>query len=101
MSENPSSDDNPSPDIPPTVAFTKLVSILSDASRWRMLRALAGGETLMVSELAEIVETSFDSASKHMSVLREAGIAIQGRNRCYRLHPQFLVDKSQRLVDFG
>jgi DNA-binding transcriptional ArsR family regulator len=85
----------------PLVAFNRLVTVVSDASRWRMVRALASGEMLMVSELAEVARVSADSASKHMALMRETGIVTQGRNRLYQLRPEFIVDRSERVVDFG
>jgi DNA-binding IclR family transcriptional regulator len=65
------------------------------------LRELASGEQLMVSELAERVGQSTDATSKNMAVLRNAGIVLQGRNRLYQIAPQFLTNKSERILDFG
>jgi hypothetical protein len=36
-----------------------------------------------------------------MAVLRNAGIVIQGRNRLYSLAPQFIANKTERVLDFG
>lgn len=36
-----------------------------------------------------------------MGVLRANGIVLQGRNRLYQIAPQFLADKTERLIDFG
>jgi hypothetical protein len=55
----------------------------------------------MVSELAERGGQSTDATAKNMAVLRNAGIAIQGRNRLYQNAPQFLTDKTERVLDFG
>jgi DNA-binding transcriptional ArsR family regulator len=39
----------------------------------------------MVVELAERCKVSADLVSKHLAVLRDAGIVIQGRNRLYQI----------------
>ena len=36
-----------------------------------------------------------------MAVLRNAGIVTQGRGRLYQIAPQFLADKTERILDFG
>jgi len=55
----------------------------------------------MVSELAEPVGQSPDATSKNMTVLRNAGIVLHGRNRLYQIAPQFLTDTTDRILDFG
>jgi biotin operon repressor len=55
----------------------------------------------MVTELAERVGQSLDTASKQIAILRKAGIAIQSRNRLYSLAPQFIANKTERVLDLG
>jgi predicted transcriptional regulator len=74
---------------------------VSSSIRWRILRELAMGDQLMVAELAERIRQSNDVTSKHLGVLRRAGVVIHGRNRLYQIAPQFLADKTERLIDFG
>ena len=52
-------------------------------------------------EIAERTRQSKDVTSKHIAILRNAGVVIQGRNRLYQITPQFLADKTERLIDFG
>lgn len=87
----------PSPSIP----LDKLVEVLSSTVPWRILRELANGDQLMVVELAEHIRQSPDLTSEHMAILRAAGVVTQGRNRFHQISPQFLADKTERLVDFG
>jgi DNA-binding transcriptional ArsR family regulator len=54
-----------------------------------------------VSELAERMNLSLDTTSKHMAILRESRIVIQGRNGLYQIAPQFVADKDNRVLDFG
>lgn len=91
----------PAPPSSPTIPLDKLAEVLSSTIRWRVLRELANGDQLMVVELAERIRQSPDLASKHMGVLRSAGIVTQGRNRLYQIAPQFLADKTERVIDFG
>lgn len=85
----------------PTIPLDKLVEVLSSTVRWRILRELANGDQLMVVELAERIRQSPDLTSKHMAILRTAGVVTQGQNRLYQIAPQFLADKTGRLIDFG
>jgi len=63
---------------------------LSDATRRRMLRELAGGERT-VSQLAEPFTISLAAASKHIKVLENAGLIrreVRGRAHLCRLEPE-------------
>ena len=81
--------------------MTELASIvriglaLSDSTRVRLLHALRGGE-LCVCQLIELVGLSPSTVSKHLSILRDAGLVDSrkdGRWVHYRLaaHPRFPV----------
>lgn len=62
---------------------------LGDATRRRMLRALAGGEKT-VGQLAEPFAISLAAASKHIKVLEGAGMIrreVRGRTHLCRLDP--------------
>jgi DNA-binding transcriptional ArsR family regulator len=62
---------------------------LGDATRRRMLDALAGGERT-VGELAEPFAMSLAGASKHIKVLENAGLIrreVRGRTHLCRLEP--------------
>jgi DNA-binding transcriptional ArsR family regulator len=91
----------PAPPPSPTIPLEKLIDVLSSPVRWRILRELANGDQLMIVELAERIRQSPDLTSKHMGILRAAGVVTQGRNRLYQIAPQFLADKTERLIDFG
>jgi len=91
----------PAPPPSPPIPLDKLAEVLRSTVRWRILRELSNGDELMVIEIAERIRQLPDLISKHMGILRTAGIVIQGRNRLYQIAPQFLADKTERLVDFG
>ena len=62
---------------------------LGDATRRRMLRALAGGERT-VGQLAEPFAISLAAASKHIKALENAGLIrreVRGRTQLCRLDP--------------
>lgn len=63
---------------------------LADPTRREILERLAGGEAT-VNELAEPFDLSLPAISKHLKVLRRAGLVEQGRQaqwRPCRLRPQ-------------
>ena len=85
----------------PLLDLEKLVFALGNFSRWKMIRELADGDTRTTSELAEAGGCSYDSAIKHLQLLRETGMVMQGRGSLYELPPQFLPTPGERVVDFG
>jgi hypothetical protein len=79
----------------------KLVFILGNYSRWKMLRELSDGDTRTIGELAKAGDTSYDSAVKHLILMREADLVVQGRGSLYQLPAHFLPTPGQPHVDFG
>lgn len=72
---------------------------LGDATRRRMLRALADGERT-VGQLAEPFAMSLAAASKHVKALESAGLIrreVRGRTHVCRLHPGALATAHQWL----
>jgi DNA-binding transcriptional ArsR family regulator len=72
---------------------------LGDATRRRMLRALASGERT-VSQLAEPFAMSLAAASKHIKALENAGLIhreVRGRTHLCRLAPGPLASAHQWL----
>lgn len=74
---------------------------MSDPIRWAVLAELSSGEPRMVKELAQKLGRSPGNLSKHMTVLRRAGVVTVGRGRLYSIPPQFLAGVSPGHVDFG
>jgi DNA-binding transcriptional ArsR family regulator len=56
-----------------TVNCTPILKALADPTRWQIVRALLG-ETLTVTELTERLHATQYNVSKHLRILREAGI---------------------------
>ena len=56
---------------------------------------------MAVVELAERLGETATGISKHMAVLRDAGVVNLGRNRLYSLTASCILDKEHGIVDFG
>ena len=82
-------------------ALETVLTCISGTTRWDILRELADGSSLMVSELAKRTGWGADVISKQLAILRKAGIVINPRGRLFEIAPQFIADKPQRLLDFG
>ncbi len=83
------------------IVLEKMAPALGDAGRIRILRELAAGEPLMVKELAARLGKLQPAISRHVAVLREAGMVEVGRGGLYQIPVRFLVDREQRVVDYG
>ena len=69
------------------VAKAKVLKALGHPTRLWMAERLAGGE-LCVCELAEHIEADFSTISKHLSILKQAGVVEdkkRGKQVYYRL----------------
>jgi hypothetical protein len=86
---------------PPPVPLAHLARCLGDPARWILLRELGKGEALPVKELARRAGCSPDMGSKHMAVLRAAGIVVTGYGRLYQLAPAFRPAADAEFIDFG
>ena len=96
------------PEIPSTassktspVSIEDLARALGDVTRWRLLWELGQGEPLPVLELARRVGRSPTLTSKHMGILRKAGLVLAGYGRLYQLAPAIRPQPGSRLADLG
>ena len=69
--------------------------------RWAILTELASGEPRMVKEIALKLRKSPTLVSKHMAVLRRAGVVEIGRAGVYQIPKHFTIAPDKRHVDFG
>jgi hypothetical protein len=93
-------------DQPAALSFEPLLGILGSMQAWKVLRVLADGSSLMTNEIAERSRlpnqsVSNQSVSNQIARLRAAGIVIAPRVKLYEIAPQFLADKTERILDFG
>lgn len=106
----------PFPTVPAALAQTcfvnptKLLQAVSDPSRWKVLKALASGNSLTVLDLAGEACRSHNQMSKHLRVLREAGALVivdspdgDGRKAHHSVPQKFRrVDESGKpVIDYG
>lgn len=86
---------------PPWPRLASLLHAIGDPVRWRILDELSAGEPLMVVEMAGRLGRSADLVSKHLAVLREAGLVETGRGRLYQIAKPYRPAPGERLLDFG
>lgn len=89
------------PDPATPLNFESLVAILGSVAAWKVLRALADGSSLLPNEIAEQSRLPNDTVRKQLIRMRDAGVVIAPRVKLYEIPPQFLADKTERILDFG
>jgi predicted transcriptional regulator len=87
--------------VQPLPERVRVAAALGNHSRWLLLKELSLGEPRMVSELAPLIGCSADMTSKHLAILRKAGMVVQGRGRLYQIPKQYLRTPGQAVVDYG
>lgn len=85
----------------PAITLAGISRVLGDPSRWAILRELGKGEPLPVNLIAKRIGVTKDSTSKHMAVIRKAGIAQPGLGRLYTLTPSCRPAPGATHIDFG
>ncbi len=88
-----------------SIGCIKMLKALADETRWRLVRELLQNDA-NVNELTERLKISQYNASKHLRILREAGIVQQAREgrhvRC-SIAPAFRnkLAKGRNELDLG
>jgi hypothetical protein len=85
----------------PLLDFETVLTVVSASIRWKILKVVCDGELIGPQDLAPLVGCTPSAASKHLRVLLDAGICVQGRGGLYRLAPQFLPAAGTFTLDFG
>lgn len=85
----------------PSINPDALILVLAHKSRWRLLKALTHGEPREVRELAKAAGCTYQNMSRHLHVLRSAGLVVRGRGGLYQIPKQFLPSPGQPIVDCG
>jgi DNA-binding transcriptional ArsR family regulator len=84
------------------MAASSTIEVLAEPSRRRLLDALLAGEQ-PVHALVERVALSQPAVSKHLRVLRDAGLVTvraDGQRRLYRIRPEPLVELDEWLEPY-
>jgi DNA-binding transcriptional ArsR family regulator len=100
---NPPADSAPGSAAAPAAAlpFDRLLTAISERTRWRILRELIAGEALPVSELARRLGAPATNISKHAQLLQRCGVLERGYGMLYRIAPRFAVPGEPATLDFG
>lgn len=85
----------------PLASIDKLAKILAEPARWRLLRVMAQGETMPVKELARRIERTPGMTTKHLLILRDAGLVMKKYNRIYQLVPAIMPAPGATHLDLG
>ena len=78
------------------------IEVIAEPSRRRILDALSSGEQ-PVQALVEQLAISQPAVSKHLRVLRDAGLVqvrVEGQRRIYRVRPEPLMELDQWLEPY-
>ena len=89
------------PNKPAGLPLKIVVMVLHEPARWRLLRELIKGEALPVGELARRIGMKAPLVSKHMNVLRRAGLAMHTYGQLYRLSPRLKPEADGQRLDLG
>lgn len=80
----------------------EIFKALADRNRRKMLDRLHEEPGLTLSELIENVDMTRQSASRHVSVLEQAGLVVthwSGREKLHYLNPVPVVEMTERWLD--
>jgi predicted transcriptional regulator len=87
--------------IQPLPDHQRLIDALSHSTRWKMLKELTAGNPRTIGELAAVGGCKYDSARKHLLVLKAAGLAVQAHGQLYSIPKHYLPTPGKPIVDFG
>lgn len=80
-----------------------IFSVIGDPVK-RTILELTNGEEWSVSQLIDVLKQSQPSVSKHLRVLREAGLVtvrVEGQRRWYRMTPGAIVPLAEWVREFS
>jgi len=80
--------------------FDDLVQVIGAPVRCAILGALSDGQPRMVNEIAKMIGQKPGLVSKHLAVLRGAGMVVLNR-RLYVVPAQYIAAADKRHLDFG
>ena len=75
--------------------------VLSHPARWTLLRRLCGGEALPVKYLAGLARMPSSTCTRHLAVLKKAGLVEYAYGRLYRMPPAWIERCQDGWLDLG
>lgn len=82
----------------------KVLSALGNELRWEMVKLLASGSALHAAAVARHFHRDFDGISKHLRILRSAGVLRSRRSDDRRVEQYFLPNDYRQIpgqIDLG
>jgi len=83
------------------LSLAQVAKLLSDPTRWRLLREMSKGEMLPIAELAQHSGCSSDSAYRHLVLLIRMGIAVLRYRGFYAMAPAYVPPAGSTTIDLG
>jgi len=85
---------------------TTALKALSDETRWRIVKTLLAAERANVNELSEMLKVKQSNVSKHLRILREAGIITSSKEGTVvwcQVAPEFRqrLKSGEKVLDLG
>lgn len=84
----------------PKVSREDIQKVIADRTRWKLLDGLQQHGPTTTTFLCKFVGRKIGLVSKHLIVMRDAGVIAQRMDRLYYIPEAFLVP-GKRQVDFG
>lgn len=82
----------------------KVLSALGNALRWEMVKLLADGSALHAAAVARHFDRDFDGISKHLRILRSAGVLKSQRSQDRRVEQYYVPNDFRQIhgqIDLG
>lgn len=82
----------------------KAFAALGNPLRWRIYQMLADGRAMSASEVAAVVKRDFDGVSKHLRLMRAAGVLASKRGEDRRVELYHIPESIRRadgVADLG
>ena len=82
----------------------KAFAALGNPLRWSIYQMLADGRAMSASEVAAVVKRDFDGVSKHLRLMRSAGVLASKRGEDRRLelyHIPETIRRADGVADLG
>ncbi|MBE7496240.1 MAG: winged helix-turn-helix transcriptional regulator [Verrucomicrobiaceae bacterium] len=82
----------------------KAFAALGNPLRWSIYQMLADGRAMSASEVAAVVKRDFDGVSKHLRLMRAAGVLVSKRGEDRRLELYYIPETIRRadgVADLG
>jgi DNA-binding transcriptional ArsR family regulator len=82
------------------ISFDALVTAIGQPTRCAILGKMCDGQPRMVNEIAKMIGRPPGLVSKHLAMLRSAGLVVVNR-RLYQVPAQYIAAPEKRHLDFG